>query len=69
MLRKITPGRPFKMLGFTDLHLDDFEACFALTLKLMEETIRTEQPDLVVFAGDNVTGGDNRARRRCSSGP
>lgn len=62
MLRKITPGRPFKMLGFTDLHLDDFEACFAMTLKLMEETIRTEKPDLVVFAGDNVTGGDNRAR-------
>lgn len=44
------------------MHLDDNIGCYELTLKLMQKTVQTEKPDLVVFVGDNVTGGDNRAR-------
>ena len=62
MIRKITKDRPLKVLGFTDTHLDDYPGCYRMTKKLLCETIETEKPDLVVFVGDNVTGGDNRAR-------
>lgn len=62
MIRKITSDKPFKILGFTDTHLDDYADRFEVTLKLMVEMIQTEKPDMVVFVGDNVTGGDNRAR-------
>lgn len=62
MIRKITSEKPLKILGFTDTHLDDYADRFEVTLKLMVETIQTEKPDLVVFVGDNVTGGDNRDR-------
>jgi len=62
MIRKITKDRPLKVLGFTDTHLDDYKGCYAMTKKLLRETIEAEKPDLVVFVGDNVTGGDNRAR-------
>lgn len=64
MIRRITKDRPLKVLGFTDTHLDDYKGCFGVTLKLLKETIETEKPDLVVFVGDNVTGGDNRERAR-----
>ena len=62
MIRKITSEKPFKILGFTDTHLDDYADRFEVSLKLIVETIQDEKPDLVVFVGDNVTGGDNRAR-------
>ena len=64
MLRNITKEKPFKILGFTDTHLDDHINCFKVTLKLLKETIQEEKPDMVVFVGDNVTGGDNRERAR-----
>lgn len=62
MIRKITKDRPLKVLGFTDTHLDGYPGCYRMTSKLLKETIETEKPDLVVFVGDNVTGGDNRTR-------
>lgn len=62
MIRPITAERPLKILGFTDMHLDGNAACARWTLRLMEETVAAEAPDLVIFAGDNVTGGDNRGR-------
>ena len=62
MIRSITPDMPLKVLGFTDTHLDDYPGCFRTTVKLMRETIAAEKPDMVVFVGDNVTGGDNRER-------
>jgi predicted MPP superfamily phosphohydrolase len=62
MLRRITKDRPFKIVGFTDTHIDDYAERLEVTMKLMVETIKAEQPDLVLFLGDNVTGGDNRAR-------
>lgn len=64
MIRKITKEHPLKILGFTDTHLDDYQGCLEMTMKLIQETIRTEQPDLVIFVGDNVTGGENRERAR-----
>ena len=60
MIRRITADRPLKVLGFTDTHLDDWPGCRRMTMKLLKETIEAEKPDLVVFVGDNVSGGDNR---------
>lgn len=62
MIRPITAERPLKILGFTDMHLDGNAACARWTLRLMEETVAAEAPDMVIFEGDNVTGGDNRGR-------
>ena len=62
MLRKISSDKPLKIIGFTDTHIDDYAERLEVTLKMIQEAVKTEQPDLVVFVGDNVTGGDNRAR-------
>ena len=62
MIRKITKERPLKVLGFTDVHLDGYPGCYRMASKLLKETIENEKPDLVVFVGDNVTGGDNLGR-------
>lgn len=62
MLRKISNDKPLKIIGFTDTHIDDYAERLEVTLKMIQEAVKTEQPDLVVFVGDNVTGGDNRAR-------
>lgn len=62
MLRKITKDRPLKILGFTDVHLDHYEGPYRMAEKLLRETIETEKPDLVVFVGDNVTGGETKGR-------
>ena len=62
MIRTVTETSPLKILGFTDCHLDDGAPCLTATMKLLRETIETEAPDLVVFVGDTVTGGDNRKR-------
>lgn len=64
MLRRISADKPFRILSFTDMHLsghanrDDWTEC------LLCETVQEEKPDLIVFVGDNVTGGDNLARAR-----
>ena len=62
MIRKITADRPLKVLGFTDTHFDGNYDCYVWALRLMRETIEAEKPDLVLFVGDNVTGGDNGGR-------
>lgn len=54
--------RPFRILGFTDTHIDGNEACARWTMRLIHETISAEKPDMVIFAGDNVTGADNLKR-------
>ena len=64
MIRRPDKHTPLKVLGFTDTHIDDYPGCARVTIKLLEETIRSENPDLVVFVGDNVTGGDNLERAR-----
>ena len=61
MIRKITKDQPFRILSFTDLHLEEHnKECAILSMKLLKETVETEKPDLVIFVGDNVTGQHNR---------
>ncbi|MBQ6238836.1 MAG: metallophosphoesterase [Firmicutes bacterium] len=60
-LRKTVPG-PYKLLLFTDLHLDGRADTSARTLARMTDAILREKPDLVLLGGDNVTGGNNEAR-------
>ncbi len=52
----------FRILAFTDTHIDDWVERAVYTWEAIERTIQEEHPDLVVFVGDNVTGGDNRKR-------
>ena len=56
MIRPITPERPLKILGFTDTHIGDLSESNRWTLRLIRETVLAEQPDLILFVGDNVTG-------------
>ena len=58
------PGtdRTFRILGFTDTHIDGNEKCGEWSMRLIKETVIEEKPDLVVFVGDNVTGADNMER-------
>ena len=58
MIRQITPERPLKILGFTDTHIGDLNESNRWTLRLIRETILAEQPDLIVFVGDNATGSE-----------
>lgn len=64
MLRAITEAKPLKILSFTDLHLDDHEARYRMSMRMVEETVQEEAPDLLLFLGDLVTGGDNAGRAR-----
>ena len=51
----------FKIIGFTDSHIDEHEERMEATVKMMVEAIKEEKPDLAVFVGDIVVGVDNRA--------
>lgn len=44
----------FKILTFTDLHMDEDYDLNNKTLKLMIDNIREEKPDLVIFTGDVI---------------
>ncbi len=52
----------FKILMFTDMHLDGKNETSSLTVQYLVENIQKEQPDLVILGGDNVTSGLNRTR-------
>ena len=71
-LQKTDDG-PWKVMMFTDLHLDRAEREYAeentkvemyTGLDQMAQSIRLEQPDLVLLGGDNVTNGWNHKRTR-----
>lgn len=71
-LQKTDDG-PWKVMMFTDLHLDRAEREYAeentkvemyTGLDQMVQSIRLEQPDLVLLGGDNVTNGWNHKRTR-----
>ena len=47
----------FKIVQFTDLHWGNGSAQDQQTLALMAAVLDVEQPDLVVFTGDNIGGG------------
>lgn len=53
---------PFKIISFTDLHLDTYKAKGGKTIANMVKAIKAEQPDLVIFTGDIVTSSNNMLR-------
>ena len=57
----------FKVIGFTDTHLDHKKEKSDVTLEYIIRNIVSEKPDLVVFVGDNITSSFNarRARQVC----
>lgn len=55
----------FKIIGFTDLHLDMHKTDGGdNTINMMIRNIVNEKPDLVVFTGDIVTGYLNKRRTK-----
>ncbi len=60
-LQKTVPGA-FKVLMFTDMHLDGKNKTSYTTVDRMVKSIQKEKPDLVLLGGDNVTSGKNEKR-------
>ena len=54
----------FKILLFTDMHLDGKNETSFSTVSHLVENIQREKPDLVLLGGDNVTSGVNGVRCR-----
>ncbi len=46
----------FKIVQFTDTHIENGGEKDARTLKLMCDILDSEKPDLVIFTGDNIAG-------------
>jgi len=61
MLQKKDDGA-FRIMMFTDQHLDGNNKTGYKTVDRMVQCIRKEQPDLVLIGGDNVTSGLNKKR-------
>ena len=57
-----TTDTPFKVLMFTDMHLDGKNKTSYKTVDRMVKSIQKEMPDLVLLGGDNVTSGKNEKR-------
>lgn len=57
-----TENRDFKILAFTDMHLDGNNETSTVTVSNLVNNIVKEKPDLVILGGDNVTSGLNRKR-------
>lgn len=54
----------FKVLMFTDIHLDGKNETSNMTVENLVKDITKEKPDLVILGGDNVTSGLNRTRSK-----
>lgn len=54
----------YRILMFTDTHLDGKNKTSKLTVANMIAAVQKEKPDLVLFCGDNVTSALNRVRCR-----
>ena len=54
----------FKVIAFTDTHLDMKKEKGDVTMEYIIRNVVNEKPDLVVFVGDNITGGLNWRRVR-----
>ncbi|MBQ3517917.1 MAG: metallophosphoesterase [Clostridia bacterium] len=52
----------FKVLMFTDTHLNGKKQTDNMTVSYIVKNITAQQPDLVVFGGDNVSSGFNKKR-------
>lgn len=57
-------GPDFKVLFFTDTHLDGKNKTSSVTVRYLVENVVREKPDLVIFNGDNVTSAFNAKRCR-----
>lgn len=60
-LAKQTEG-DFKVLMFTDIHLDGNNKTSKVTVKNLVNNITKEKPDLVILGGDSVTSAMNKKR-------
>ncbi len=60
-LKKKTDGE-FRVLMFTDTHLNGKKAKDSMAVKYIAENITEQKPDLVIFGGDNISSGFNRKR-------
>ncbi len=52
----------FKVLMFTDTHLNGKKATDNMTVSYIVNNINEQKPDLVIFGGDNVSSGFNKKR-------
>ncbi len=57
-------GEDFKVLMFTDIHLDGNNKTSNVTLTNLVNNIEREKPDLVIVGGDTVTNAFNRKRTK-----
>lgn len=60
-IKKNSEGK-FKIMMFTDSHLNGKEDTDLQAVSYMLKNIEEEKPDLVVFGGDNISSGFNLAR-------
>lgn len=54
----------FKVLVFTDFHLDHKQDCCNYTYTMIAKNIMNVKPDLVLLCGDNITSVENKARAK-----
>lgn len=54
----------FKIIAFTDTHLDQRQKNSNYTMEYIVRNIVNEKPDFVIFVGDNITGGMNKRRTK-----
>lgn len=54
----------FKILAFTDMHLDTYKEKGNVTIEMLIRNITSHKPDLVVLVGDNVTSALNARRTK-----
>lgn len=52
---KFNPDGKFKIVQITDMHISLKKGQSEVCYELIEEAIRTEKPDLIIFTGDQVT--------------
>lgn len=60
-IKKNSDGE-FKVLMFTDTHITDDKEINNTTLTHIVNNIKQQNPDLVIFGGDNITYGFNKER-------
>ena len=52
---KFRQGEPFKIVQFTDVHLDNTQPNCAETASVIKHVLAAEKPDLIILTGDIVT--------------
>ena len=52
---KFNTNGEFKIVQFTDTHINFYKKSNLNVFQIVEEVINIEKPDFVIFTGDNVT--------------